>query len=92
MTQALSTLNPDNSPLLSDVTLRLSITLSLNGPGVVLGEGVRSDLSRIGYEMSRIQQAYTRKVNIVVRHDLAFRAVLDSQPIWHDLIGGDIPM
>lgn len=27
---------------------------------------------------------------MVVRPDLAFRAVLDSQPVWHDLIGEDL--
>lgn len=76
---------------MSAVTLRLSVTLSLNAPGVILGEEIGYDLSRIGCEMSRIKNSYTRKVKMVVRDDLAFRAVLDSQPIWHDFIGG-LPM
>jgi len=92
ITRALSTLSPRNTPLLSAITLRLSVTLSINGPGVVLGQDISCDLSRIGREMARIKDKYTRKVNMVVRHDLAFRAVLDSQPIWRDLIGEDLPM
>ena len=40
----------------------------------------------------RIRNAYTRKVNIVARYDLAFKAVLDSQLIWHDLIGENLLM
>ena len=82
-------MNPRNSPLLSVVTLRLSVTLSLNAPGVILGQDISYDLSRIGRELVRVKNAYTSKVNMVVRHDLAFRAVLDSQPTWHDLIGED---
>ena len=89
---AFSTLNPRNTPSLSAVTLQLSVTLSLNAPCVVLGRGISHDLSRIGREMTRIQAEYTRKVDTVVRHDLAFGAVLDSQPIWRDLIGEDLPM
>jgi len=56
----------------------------------MLGEGVSDDLSRIGHEMVRIQSAYTRWVNVVVRQDNAFGAVLSSQPIWHGLIGEDV--
>lgn len=93
ITRALSTLNPSNSPLLSAITLRLSVTLSLNGPGVILGEGIRNDLSRIGEEMVRIQNAYTlRKVNVVLRNDLAFREVLDAQSIWRGFIREDKPI
>ena len=57
-----------------------------------MGEGISDDLSRIGREMTRIKNAYTRNVSIVPRHDLAFRAVIDSQPIWRNFIGDDIPM
>lgn len=42
--------------------------------------------------MVRIKNTYTRKVNVVARYDLAFRAVLDSQQVWHDLIGEDLMM
>lgn len=73
------------------MTLRLSITLSLHGPGVILDEGISSDLSRIGQEMDRIQRVYKGKVNVVVRGDFAFGAVLNSQPIWRGFIGEDIP-
>lgn len=86
---ALSTLNPGNSPLLSAVTLRLSVTLSLHGPGVVSGERVGDDLSRIGQEVVRIQGAYTGRVNMAVRQDIAFGAVLSSQPVWRGLIRED---
>lgn len=92
ITRALSTLNPGKCPLLSAVTLRLSVTLSLNGPGYILGKGISDDLSSIGREMMRIRNAYTSKVTIVARYDLAFKAVLDSQSIWHDLIGEDLLM
>ena len=54
-----------------------------------MGQGISCDLSRIGREMARIKDMYTRKVNVVVRNDLAFRAVLDSQPMWRDLIEED---
>lgn len=90
ITRALSTLKPGNSPLLSAITLRLSVTLSLNGPGYILGQEISDDLSRVGREMARIKKAYPRKLNIVVRCDLAFREVLDSQSIWHDFIGEDL--
>lgn len=92
ITRALSTLKPENSPLLSAVTLRLSVTLSLNGPGCILGQEISDDLSRIGREMARVKKVYPRKLDIVVRCDLAFRAVLDSQPIWDDFIGEDLQM
>jgi hypothetical protein len=55
-----------------------------------LGQEITDDVSRIGREMVRIKKAYTRKVSIVARYDLPFRAVLDSQQIWHDLIGEDL--
>lgn len=42
--------------------------------------------------MVRIKNTYTRKVSVVARYDLAFRAVLDSQQVWHDLIGEDLMM
>lgn len=90
ISQALSTLNPGNTPLLSAITLRLSVTLSIHGPGVIFGKEIKHDLSGIGREIARIEDEYTRKVNIVVRYDLAFRAVLDSQTIWRDLIGEDL--
>ncbi|KAF9651761.1 hypothetical protein BDM02DRAFT_545651 [Thelephora ganbajun] len=56
ITRALSSLKPENSPLLSAVTLRLSVTLSLNAPGVVLGQEISYNLSRIGREMVRIRE------------------------------------
>jgi hypothetical protein len=91
ITLALSTLNPENSPLLSTITLRLSVTLSPNKPGDDLGQETGGDLSRIGQEMARIKNAYARRVNMVVRYDFAFRAILDSQPVWSDIIGNDLP-
>ena len=91
ITQALSTLNPGKCPLLSAVTLRLSVTLSLNGPVYILGQEISHDLSSIGHEIVRIKNAYTRKMNINPRCDLAFRTILSSQPIWHDLIREELP-
>lgn len=79
-------MNAGNTPLLSVITLRLSVTLSIHGPGVIFGREVKYDLSGIGREIVRIRDEYPRKVSTVVRHDLAFSAVLDSQPIWRDLI------
>jgi hypothetical protein len=90
--RALSTLNPENSPLLSAITLRLSVTLSIHGPGVIFDQEIKYDLYRIGREISRVKDEYTREVYAVVRHDLAFRAILDSQPIWRDLIEEDLSM
>jgi len=55
-----------------------------------LDEGVGDELSRVGREVLRIKNAYARKVVVTVRHDLAFRAVLDLQPIWRDLIEEDL--
>lgn len=54
-----------------------------------MGQEISDDLSSLGRELVRIKSAYARKVNIVARYDLAFRAVLDLQSIWHDLIGED---
>ena len=92
ISRALSTLNTGNTPFLSAITLRLSVTLSIHGPGVIFGKEIKHDLSSIGREIARIRDEYTRKVSVVVRHDLAFSTVLDSQPIWHDFIEEDLPM
>ena len=83
-------MNSDNSPLLPAVTLRLSVTLSLEGPGAVLGEGVSGDLYKICQEMVRIQSAYAGRVNMVVRQDIAFGTVLTSQPTRGSLVGEDV--
>lgn len=55
-----------------------------------MGQEISDDTARIGREMVRIKDTYRRKVNVVARYDLAFRAVLDSQQVWHDLIGQDL--
>ena len=78
--------------MLSAITLRLSVTLSIQGLGVIFGQEIKHDLTGIGREIVRIKDEYARKVNVVVRHDLAFRAVLGSQPIWRDITGKDLLM
>lgn len=55
ITRTLSMLNPNNSPLLSVITPRLSVTISLNGPGSVLDQDDSGDLSRISSEMAQIK-------------------------------------
>lgn len=76
--RALSTLDPGQCPNISGITLRLSVALSLDGPGSILGQEIRDDLANIGYEMVRIKKAYARKVNIVTRCDSAFKVATDS--------------